>query len=90
MEKTKDILYLFFRLGYGVPSRLHGGDTMDFKIPPFGLKESFSFFFTLGDAKAFYSPFPFDKLTDDAKKDTYTIWVRSHGIISLMDETNNK
>ena len=41
---------------------------MDFKIPPFGLKESFSFFFTLGDAKAFYSPFPFDKLTDDAKR----------------------
>jgi hypothetical protein len=41
---------------------------MVFKIPLFRLKRSFSFHFSLGDAKAFYTPFPFDKLTDDAKK----------------------
>ena len=41
---------------------------MDFKIPLFGLKRSFSFHFTLGDAKTFYTPYPFGKLTDDAKK----------------------
>ena len=44
---------------------------MVFKIPLFRLKRSFSFHFTLGDAKAFYTPFPFDKLTDDAKSYVY-------------------
>ena len=77
-----------FQAWIGVSFQITDGGTMDFKIPLFGLKRSFSFHFSLGVAKAFYTPFPFTKLTDDAKKDTYTIWVQSHGIISLMDETS--
>ena len=68
MGKTKTFCNSLFRLGWGFPSRSSNGGTMDFKISPFGLKRSFSFYFTLGVAKAFYTPFPFDKLTDDSKK----------------------
>ena len=57
-----------FQAWMGVSFHLSNGGTMVFKIPLFRLKRSFSFHFSLGDAKAFYTPFPFDKLTDDAKK----------------------